>query len=377
MAKRDYYEVLGVSRNASQDEIKQAFRRLARKYHPDVSQEPDAEERFKEINEAYGVLSDPEKRARYDRFGHSGLGDSAGGFRDYTVDFSDLFEELFGAFGFGGMGGGARRTRMPRRGRDLQMAVSLTFEEAVFGTQKEITFEREETCSRCNGDGAEPGHPPATCQTCGGRGAVRQVRNTIFGQMVQETTCPSCNGTGRVVTHRCSTCGGSGLERRKVTKKVSIPAGVSDGMQIRLPGEGEPGLYGGPNGHLYLVVQVQPHEYFRRREDDILLELNINVAQAALGADVEVPTLDGPESLRIPPGTQPGKVLTLRGKGVPNVRSGRRGDQHVIINVEIPRHLTPEQRKLFESLAATLGETPTPQKQTKTFWDRLNEFFGG
>ncbi len=378
MTKRDYYEVLGVERNASAEEIKQAFRQLARRYHPDVSTDPDAEEKFKEINEAYGILSDPQKRARYDRYGHAGVGEAAGTYQDYTVNFSDLFEELFGgAFGFGR--GGGRRARMPRRGRDLQMSVTLRFEEAVFGVEKEIEFQRDETCSRCGGTGAEPGHPPTACQTCGGRGVVRQVRNTIFGQIMQESACPTCRGSGQIISHPCSTCQGRGLERRTVRKKVSIPAGVSDGMQIRLPGEGQPGLNGGPNGHLYLVVNVKPHEYFQRRDDDILLELNINVAQAALGAEVEVPTLDGSAHLRIPPGTQPGKVLTLHGKGVPNVRSGRRGDQHVVINVEVPRRLTAEQRALFEQLAASLGGEPTPRarNQGKSFWDRLNEFLGG
>lgn len=377
MSERDYYEVLGVPRTASADDIKQAFRRLARQYHPDVSSDPDAEEKFKEINEAYGVLSDPEKRARYDRFGRAGLGNNTGGFHDYTTDFSDLFDELFGAFGFGGFGRGTagNRRRMPRRGRDLQMSITLTFEESVFGAEKEIVFERDEACSRCGGNGAEPGTTPETCATCGGRGVVRQVRNTIFGQMVQESPCPTCNGQGTVIKTPCSLCHGSGLERRQVSKKVSIPAGVDDGMQIRLPGEGQPGLYGGPNGHLYLVVHVKPHDFFQRREDDIILNLNINVTQAVLGADITIPTLGGEETLHIPAGTQPGKIFTLRGKGIPNVRTGRRGDQHVVVNVVIPGKLTAEQRDLFEKLSLTLGETPQPQK--KGFLDKLNEFLGG
>ncbi len=377
MTKRDYYEVLGVSRTASADEIKQAFRQLARRYHPDVSTEPDAEEKFKEINEAYGVLSDPEKRARYDRYGHAGVGDSASAYQDYTVDLSDLFEELFGGFGFGR--GAGRRARMPRRGRDLQISVTLTFAEAAVGVEKEISFQREEICSRCGGEGAEPGHPPSTCQTCGGRGAVRQVRNTIFGQVMQETTCPTCRGRGKIISTPCQVCHGRGVEQRTVHKKVRIPAGIEDGMQIRLPGEGQPGQHGGPNGHLYLKVRVKPHEYFQRRGDDLILELDINVAQAALGAEVEIPTLEGQEKLDIPAGVQPGQVLTLRGKGLPNVRSGRRGDLHVVLNVSIPRRLTAEQRELFTRLAATMGTTPKPRthKSEKSIWDRLNEFFGG
>ncbi len=370
-ANRDYYEVLGVSRDASVDEIKSAFRKLARQYHPDVNKASDAEEKFKEINEAYGVLSDPQKRARYDRFGRSGLGDM-GDMPDFSVNFSDIFEELFGM----GMGGGrGSRRNMPRRGRDLQMAVSLTFEEAVFGAEKEIEFERDELCSACHGTGAEPGTTPKTCGTCGGRGEVRQVRQTFVIQMVETVTCPTCQGRGKIIEKLCHTCSGRGLERKHASKKVSIPAGVDNGMQIRLPGEGQPGTNGGPNGNLFLAVDVKPHEYFKRRGEDILLDLDINVSQAALGADIEVPTVDGTEKLTIPSGTQPGKVFTLRGKGVPHVRNSRRGDEKVIVNVDIPSKLTQEQRELFEQLAKTLGTVPKPQQ--KGFLDWLNEALGG
>lgn len=371
MANKDYYETLGVPRGASQDEIKQAFRKLARQYHPDVSKEPNAEERFKEMNEAYSVLSDEQKRAQYDRFGR--VDNMGGGAQDFNVNFNDIFEELFG-FGGGGRGGGSRRN-MPRRGRDLQMAVELTFEESVFGVEKEIKFEREETCATCRGSGAEPGSTPRGCDTCGGRGEVRQVRQTFIVQMVETVTCPKCQGRGQIIEKLCQTCTGHGLERKKVTKKVSIPAGVDNGMQVRLPGEGGPGTSGGPNGNLFLVVDVKPHEYFKRREDDILLDLDINVAQAVLGADIEVPSMDGPEKLTIPAGTQPGKMFKLRGKGVPRIRQGGRGDQRVIINVAIPTKLNAEQRELFEKLAATLGTTPKPQQ--KGFLDWLNEALGG
>lgn len=365
----DYYEILGVPRGASQEEIKQAFRKLARQYHPDVSKEPNAEERFKEMNEAYSVLSDEQKRAQYDRFGR--VSSSAGGPADYGANINDIFEELFG---FGSTGRSSRRNA-PHRGRDLQLAVELTFAEAVFGVEKEIQFEREETCNTCRGSGAEPGSNPRSCDTCGGRGEVRQVRQTFIVQMVETVTCPKCQGRGKIIEKLCKTCTGRGLERKKINKKVAIPAGVDNGMQIRLPGEGGPGSNGGPNGNLFLVVDVEPHEYFKRREDDILLDLDINIAQAALGAEIEVPSMDGQEKLTIPPGTQPGQMFKLRGKGVPRIRQGGRGDQRVIINVAIPSKLTHEQRELFEKLADTLGTAPKPQQ--KGFLDWLNEALGG
>jgi molecular chaperone DnaJ len=372
MSNRDYYDTLGLGRNANDDEIKAAFRKLARQYHPDVNKEDGAEERFKEINEAYGVLSDRDKRSRYDRFGKEGLG-NMGGFRDYTVDFGDIFEELFGQFGFSTGRGASRRS--PRRGRDLQMQVNLTFEEAVFGVEKEIEFQREETCSRCNGNGAEPGTSPVKCSTCNGQGEVRQVRQTFLGQMVQTATCPTCDGRGETISSPCTTCRGSGLERKTVNKKVQIPAGVDRGTQIRLAGEGGPGVYGGPHGNLFLMLEVKPHKFFKRRENDILLNLDINVAQAVLGAEIEVPTLDGDEKLKIPSGTQPGKVFHMRGKGVPHLRRKDRGDQLVIVNVAIPTKLNKEQRELFEKLAESLGTTVRPQE--KGFLDWLNEAFGG
>ena len=260
MAKRDYYEILGVPRDASKEDIKNAFRKLARQYHPDVSQEPDAEERFKEINEAYGILSEDEKRAAYDRYGHAGV-QGTGGMPDFTtVDFSDIFEEFFG---FGGFGRSSQRSRnMPRRGGDLQLSVELTFEEAVFGVDKEIEFNREEVCSTCQGSGAEPGSSPIRCSSCNGSGEVRQVRQTLLGSMVQVSTCPTCNGQGQVITSPCHTCKGRKLERKTRRKAVSIPAGVDSGNQIRLAGEGQPGINGGPTGNLYLLIQVKPHQVF-------------------------------------------------------------------------------------------------------------------
>jgi molecular chaperone DnaJ len=372
MARRDYYEILNINRNASAEEIKNSFRNLARKYHPDVSKEPDAEEKFKEINEAYAILSDTDKRAAYDRYGHAGV-NSMGGMPDFTtIDFSDIFEEFFG---FGGMGGGSRRKNAPRRGADLSYAVTLEFEEAVFGVDKDIEITRDETCSTCRGTGAEAGTSPVTCSNCGGRGEVRQVRQTFLGSMVQVAACPTCQGKGTVIQSPCKVCRGSGLERKTTKKLVHIPAGVDNGTQIRLAGEGQPGLNGGPVGNLYLEIRVKPHKFFRRNQEDIQIDLNINIAQATLGAEIEVPTVDGKEKLVIPPGTQPGKIFKLRGHGVPHLRSSGRGDQLVIVGVEIPTQVSQDQRELFEKLAETLGTEVLPQE--KGFFDRLKEVLSG
>jgi molecular chaperone DnaJ len=372
MTTRDYYEILGVGRNASSDDLKGAFRQQARQYHPDVNNAPDAEERFKEINEAYAVLSDPERRSAYDRFGHAGVR-GAGGMPDFTVDFSDfadIFEDFFG------FGMGARRARnVPRRGADLQYRLNLTFEEAIFGVEKEIEITRDEVCSRCSGSRAEPGTSPVRCSTCDGRGEVRQARQTILGSMVQVTTCPACNGSGETIASPCHACNGSGLERRTRKKSVSIPAGVDDGNQIRLAGEGQPGINGGPHGNLYILISVKSHKYFRRRERDILLDLKINIAQATLGADVHVPTVDGEAILKIPTGTQPGTVLRMRGKGVPHLRGNGRGDQLVMVNITIPKRLSTEQRQLFEDLADSLGSEVRPQE--RGFLDWLKEALSG
>ena len=379
MSQRDYYEVLGVSNSASGDEIKTAFRKLARQYHPDVSDLPDAEERFKEINEAYAVLSDDEKRAAYDRYGHAGL-NGFGGAPDFSnLDIEDILN-MFG-FGMGGMGGfGSRRgssrsSNRPRRGADLQYNLSLTFEEAVFGVEKEVEFMRDEVCERCNGKKAEPGTNPVRCTTCNGQGEVRQSRQTLFGSMVQVTACPTCGGQGEIVETPCKQCNGRGIERKTRKKTVEIPGGVDTGTRIRLTGEGQPGKNGGPSGDLYLALRVQEHKFFRRREYDILLNLDINIAQATLGTEVEIPTVDGPAMLIIPAATQPGKVLRMRGKGVPYLRSDRRGDQLVVINVEIPGRLDAKQRELMEQLAESLGTEVKPQ--SRNFLDSLKDFFGG
>jgi len=374
MSPRDYYDILSVSRSASKEELKQAFRKLAREYHPDVNKAQDAEERFKEINEAFAVLSDDEKRAAYDRYGHAGV-KGMGGMPDFSVDFgnfADIFEEFFGMGGFGRSSRGSRRS--PRRGADLQQKVVLTFEEAVFGVEKEIEVTRDEVCSSCNGSGAESGTSPTRCSNCGGSGEVRQVRQTLLGSMVQVTTCPTCNGQGEVISSPCRTCNGRGVERKNRKKVVNIPAGVDTGNQIRMAGEGQPGQYGGPVGNLFLLIEVKPHQYFRRKENDILLDLNINVAQATLGAEVQVPTVDGSETLKISSGIQPGKVLRMRGKGVPYLRGNGRGDQLVVVNVEIPKNLNAEQRRLFEELARSLGSEVRPQE--RSFLDWLKETLG-
>lgn len=375
MTDRDYYEVLGVSRSASDDELKSAFRRLARQYHPDVNDSPDAEERFKEINEAYAVLSDADRRAAYDRFGHAGVR-GAGGVPDFTVDFTD-FADIFGdLFGFGGFGRTSRRSRnAPRRGSDLSYRLDLTFEEAVFGEEKEINITRDESCSTCNGSGAEPGTSPVRCSNCNGSGEVRQVRQTILGSMVQVATCPVCNGQGEKIDTPCHTCKGHGLTRITRRKVVSVPGGVDNGTQIRLAGEGQPGINGGPNGNLYVTIHVKNHKFFRRRDNDIVLDLDINIAQATLGAEVDIPTVDGQAILKIPSGTQPGKVLRMRGKGVPYLRRNGRGDQLVVINVDIPTRLNNEQREIFEQLADSLGSEVRPQE--RSFLDWLKETLGG
>ena len=377
MAKRDYYEVLGVPRDASESDLKAAFRNMARKLHPDVNSSPDAEEKFKEINEAYSVLSDPEKRAAYDRFGHQGVKGFNGGGGFETVDFSD-FADIFGdMFGFGGFGGRSRTASRtsPRRGADLQYQIAISFKEAVFGAEKEIDVTKDETCGTCGGDGAKPGTSPKTCPECQGRGEVRQTRQTLLGSMVQVTTCPVCGGRGKVVESHCPTCEGRGKVRETRRKKITIPGGVDDGTRIRLAGEGQPGDNNGPPGDLYLLIRVRPHKFFRRRDNDILLDLNVNIAQATLGAEVKVPTVDGDVMLKIPPGTQPGKIIRMRGKGVPHLRSSSRGDQLVIVSVTIPTRLDDEERELFEKLAEKMDSEVLPQE--RGFLDRLKSVLGG
>ena len=377
--KRDYYEVLGVAKNASSDEIKKAYRKKARQYHPDVSKEPEAEAKFKEINEAYEILSDGEKRNLYDRFGHAGVSTSTGGFGGFQGfdgfrDPFEIFEEVFG--NLGGFGRTGRRQRGgPRRGADLRYEMALEFEEAVFGLEREIEVPRQESCHTCNGSGVEPGTSPIRCPECNGTGEIR--RQTGF--FINIGTCPRCHGRGEIITSPCHECRGQGRVVKTRHLVVKVPAGVDNGTQIRLSGEGESGLHGGPPGNLYVVIRVKPHAYFRRAEDNIYLELAINITQAALGDEVEVPTLDGKEMMTIPAGTQTGDTVRLRGKGVPRLRRDGshtgRGDQIVTIQVRTPTNLTKEQRLLLLELGKTLDREVVPQKE-KSFFDRIRDALG-
>ena len=372
---QDYYEILGVGKNADENELKTAFRNLARKYHPDINKDPGAEEKFKEINEAYQILSDPDKRAAYDRYGKAGVSGMGNGFDYSQVDLSDILGDLFGFGGFGGFGSQTRQRNSPRRGADLQTTVILQFEEACFGADKEIQFSRDEKCTRCHATGAEPGTTPIKCSQCNGTGEIKTNRQTMFGSMVQVSTCPTCNGRGEIISTPCTQCHGRRYERKTVKKTVAIPAGVDTGTRIRLSGEGQPGENNGPTGDLYVDIKVNPHKFFHRKDFNIQLDLNINVAQASLGDDIDIPTIDGSEKMKIPAGTQPGKVFTLKGKGIPFLRGNGRGDQQVVINVVIPNSLTAEQRDLMEQLAETMGTEVTPQE--KNFWERLKESLNG
>lgn len=372
MSKRDYYEVLGVPRGTDKDGLKRAFRKKAQQFHPDVNKSPEAEIQFKEINEAYQVLSDDQRRAAYDRFGHDGLRNM--GFDGFDGGFSDLgsiFEEFFGGFG---MGGGGRARRQARSGADLRVDISLTFEEAVFGTEKELEVPRLETCDRCGGTGAEPPTSPVTCSTCGGSGEVRRrQQSALFGAVITASTCPACGGSGEVIPSPCEKCNGG--KRVRVSRKINvkIPAGVDDGTRIRLAGEGESGQQGGPTGNLYVVVSVEPHPIFVRDGFDVRLEYPMNIAQAALGAAVRVPTLDGgEEELEVPSGTQSGETFRMRGKGIPRLQRSGRGDMIVTIRVKTPTRLNGEQKELLRQLAETF-EDETIETQ-RGFFDRI---FGG
>ena len=353
--KRDYYEVLGVSRNATDDEIKKSFRRLAKQYHPDTNKEQGAEARFIEINEAYEILSDQQKRSAYDRYGHAGVGAGAAGAAGFDFGGFNNINDIFETF-FAGSASTQRRSTT-QRGADLRYELTITFEEAVFGCQKEIELPRWETCSTCRGSGAQPGTSTQRCPACQGSGEIRRVQQSIFGQFVNVTMCERCHGEGRIITTPCEKCRGQGRVRNNRRVVVNIPAGVDDGINVRVTGEGEVSARGGTPGNLYVVLTVKPHEFFKRQGNDIVYELPISFTQAALGDEVEVPTVDAKKTpLKIPAGTQSGRSFRLKSMGVPVVHSSARGDQHVIVKVVTPTNMTPEQRHLLEEFARIENE---------------------
>ncbi|MEB3293523.1 MAG: molecular chaperone DnaJ [Synechococcales bacterium] len=360
---RDYYEVLGISRDADKEELKQAFRRLARKYHPDVNKEPGAEEKFKEINRAYEVLSEPEMRARYDRFGEAGVSSAAGaagGYQDFgdMGGFADIFESFFSGFA-GAPGGGTstRRRNGPVRGDDLRLDLKVEFREAVFGKEREISISHLETCNACSGSGAKPGTRPRTCPTCSGTGQVRRATRTPFGSFTQVSVCPTCNGSGQVIEDKCEACSGSGQIQKTKKLKITIPAGVDNGTRLRVSGEGDAGMRGGPSGDLYVYLFVNEDPDFHRDGINILSEIKISYLQAILGSRIEVKTVDGDEEVIIPAGIQPNTVLTLENKGVPRLGNPvSRGDHLITVQVDIPTRVGQEERELLEKLAKIRGD---------------------
>ncbi|MBQ3287673.1 MAG: molecular chaperone DnaJ [Firmicutes bacterium] len=365
--KRDYYEVLGVGRNATPEEIKKAYKKLAKKYHPDLN--PDsktAEEKFKEVSEAYSVLSDDNQRARYDQFGHEGLNGQGmggfggfGGFGGQGFDMGDIFSSFFG----GGFGGQTRDPSAPQRGGDLRLDLTVTFEEAAKGVEKEVSVTRMEACPDCKGSGAKPGTGRETCSQCNGSGRVRLNQTTPFGQFQTVKTCSACGGSGSIIKEPCPKCGGSGRVRKHHKIKVNVPAGVDNGSRLRMQGEGEGGVNGGSNGDLFIYVTVKPHKFFKREGDNVFLEQQISFAEAALGADIEVPTLDGPVKLTIPEGTQTGTTFRLRGRGFPKLRGYGRGDQHVRVKLFTPQRLSDEQKELLRKFDSTYAEPVEEDKK--------------
>lgn len=377
--KRDYYEVLGVGKDASADEIKKAYRKLAKKYHPDMNPgDKEAEAKFKEASEAYEVLSDSEKKARYDQFGHAGVdpnygagagaggygGAGFGGFGGFG-DVGDIFETFFG-------GGGSRaRSNGPRKGRDVERAIEITFEEAAFGVSKTINVSHMESCTTCNGSGAKPGTQPKTCTVCGGSGQVRKVQNSIFGQMATSVPCSACHGEGRIIEEPCPDCGGRGQKRVSKKIDVKIPAGIDHGQTISIRGQGDCGTKGGPSGDLYLTVTIAKHPVFEREGFNVLCNLPVSFVEATLGADVDVPTLDGKVSFTIPEGTQNGTVFRLRGKGITRLRGSGRGDQYVKVEIEVPKNLDRKQKEILRQFGETLDIKNFQKK--KSFFERMKK----
>ncbi|ABW18780.1 chaperone protein DnaJ [Alkaliphilus oremlandii OhILAs] len=378
MSKRDYYEVLGINKDASDQDIKKAYRKLAMKYHPDRNPDnKEAEEKFKEANEAYEVLSSPEKRQRYDQFGHAGVnGNGAGGFEGFSGfgggGFEDIFGDIFDMFG-GGFSSSRRRSG-PQKGADLQHQEVITFEEAAFGVEKEVEFYRNDSCHTCSGTGAKPGTSTRTCTKCNGTGEIRVVRRTALGQMVNVAPCDQCGGDGTMIETPCDTCKGKGKVRKLKKIKVKIPAGVDTGSVISIRGEGEPGIKGGPSGDFYVVINVKPHKLFQRDGYDVICEMPITFVQATLGDEVEVPTLEGKVKYKINEGTQSGTVFRLKSKGIVNPKGYGKGDQYVKVIVEVPTKLSEKQKEILRNFAAESGEDM--HQQRKTFFEKVKDAFG-
>lgn len=388
MSKRDYYDILGVSRSASADEIKKAYRKLAIKYHPDKNpNDKSAEEKFKEAAEAYEVLSNPEKKQRYDHYGHAGVGSSAaggGGYGGGGMNMEDIFSQFGDIFGGGGGSpfesffGGQQQSRGGRRvakGSNLRIKVKLTLEEIANGAEKKIKVNKQVTCKTCDGSGAKDRNSVSTCSTCGGSGAVRRVTNTILGQMQTSSTCPTCNGSGSQITSKCSSCHGEGTVRGEETITINIPAGVSDGMQLSMSGKGNAGPNGGIPGDLIILIEEIPHETLKREGNNIVYDLHISIVDAALGFSAEVPTIDGKAKIKIEPGTQSGKLLRLKGKGIPEINSYQRGDEIIHVNIWTPKALSSEERELLEKLRNSPNFKPQPGKNDKSFFEKMKEYF--
>ncbi len=376
--KRDYYDVLGVQKGASDDEIKKSYRKLARKYHPDLNKDnPQAAEKFKEVNEAYEVLSDKDKRSKYDQFGFAGVdpsyGGGAGGAGFGGFDMGDL-SDLFGSF-FGGGFGSSRSSRKnaPQRGESIRQNVMLSFEEAAFGCEKEISVNRIENCDECGGTGAAKGTSAETCPKCRGTGTVTQTQRTPLGMFQTQGSCPNCRGTGKIIKKPCSKCGGAGRIRKTRKFKVNIPAGIDEGQSIQQRGQGNAGANGGPSGDLFVTVAIRPHPIFSREGSDVMIEIPISFAQAALGDTLQVPTIDGRVEYKVPEGTQPGTVFRMKGKGIQNVNGRGRGDQYVRVNIEVPSNLTEKQKRLLREFED--ASTDDNQSRSKGFWDKVRDLF--
>ncbi len=374
MSKRDFYEILGVSRSASADEIKKAYRKLAVKYHPDKNPgDKQAEEKFKEATTAYSALSDADARARYDQFGHAAFeqgGGGAGGFSGDFSGFEDIFGDLFSSFFGGTTGGGGSRRGRGQAGRDLRYDLEVTFEEAAFGTEKEISIKRPVSCTTCSGNGAAKGTNPESCGTCGGAGQIRMQQ----GFFTIQRTCHACNGAGKIIKTPCSDCRGTGKQVSESKLKVKVPAGIDNGQRLKLRGEGEVGSGGGPNGDLYVQIAVKPHEIFQRQEHEIILDWPISYADAVLGREIEVPTLDGPTLVKIPAGTTPGKVFRIRNRGIQVLGSNRRGDQHVRVTIDVPKRVSDDEKKILEKLREY--DQQRASEGDKGFFEKMKGMFG-